>query len=341
MRAERRARRERLGSVSLRLAGASRSGVKVIEAENLSFAWPGSGRAIVSDFSTTILRGDKIGLIGPNGSGKTTLIQLLLGNIAPSAGVVTHGTSLEIVYYDQLRAQIDDSRSVADNIANGAETVSIDGRSRHVLTYLQDFLFAPERSRTPARVLSGGERNRLLLARLFTKPANVLVLDEPTNDLDAETLELLENLLVEFSGTLLLVSHDREFLDNVVTSTLVFEGDGRIGEYIGGCSDWLALAAAAGSAKLTRDGPAAVVRPARPRKLTSKELRELEALPPQIEQLEAEQSELAAKLAAPGFYQREPGAVRTAKLRLESIEHEVAGAFARWEELENIRAQTS
>ena len=345
MRAERRARRERLGSVSLRLAGASRSGVKVIEAENLSFAWPGSDRAIVSGFSTTIMRGDKIGLIGPNGSGKTTLIQLLLGKIAPSAGIVTHGASLEIVYYDQLRAQIDDSRSVADNIANGAESVSIDGRSRHVLTYLQDFLFAPERSRTPARVLSGGERNRLLLARLFTRPANVLVLDEPTNDLDAETLELLENLLVEFSGTLLLVSHDREFLDNVVTSTLVFEGDGRIGEYIGGCSDWLALAAARAAAaepsKPAREEPAAAVRPARPRKLTSKELRELEALPPQIEQLESEQTELAAKLGDPGFYQREPGAVRAAKLRLESIEHEVAGAFARWEELEAIRARAS
>ncbi len=340
MRAERRARRERLGSVSLRLAGASRTGVKVIEAENLSFAWPGADRAIVRDFSTTILRGDKIGLVGPNGSGKTTLMQLLLGRIAPSAGTVTHGTSLEIVYYDQLRAQIDDHRSVADNIANGAETISIDGRSRHVITYLQDFLFAPERSRTPARVLSGGERNRLLLARLFTKPANVLVLDEPTNDLDAETLELLENLLVEFSGTLLLVSHDREFLDNVVTSTLVFEGAGRIGEYIGGCSDWLALdaARAAAAAPPAPGEPVTVPRPERPRKLTPKEQRELEALPPQIEQLEAEQAELAVKLADPGFYQREPGAGRAVKLRLETIEHEVAAAFARWEELEALRA---
>jgi ATP-binding cassette subfamily F protein uup len=343
MRAERRARRERLGSVNLRLAGASRTGVKVIEAEHLSFAWPGAGGAIVRDFSTTILRGDKIGLVGPNGSGKTTLMQLLLGRIAPSAGVVTHGTSLEVVYYDQLRAQIDDHRSVADNIANGAESISIDGRSRHVITYLQDFLFAPERSRTPARVLSGGERNRLLLARLFTKPANVLVLDEPTNDLDAETLELLENLLVEFSGTLLLVSHDREFLDNVVTSTLVFEGDGRIGEYIGGCSDWLALdaarTAAAALAKPAREEPATVPRPARPRKLTPKEQRELEALPPQIERLEAEQADLAAQLADPGFYQREPGAGRTVKMRLAAIEHEVAATFARWEELEALRAR--
>jgi ATP-binding cassette subfamily F protein uup len=213
-----------------------------------------------------------------------------------------------------------------------------------VITYLQDFLFAPERARTPARVLSGGERNRLLLARLFIKPANVLVLDEPTNDLDAETLELLENLLVEFSGTLLLVSHDREFLDNVVTSTLVFEGDGRIGEYIGGCSDWLALdaartAAVAAVAKPAREAPATAPRLAKPRKLTQKEQRELESLPVQIEKLEAEQSELAAKLADPVFYQREPGSVAAVKLRLEAIEHEMAAAFARWEELEGIRAQ--
>jgi ATP-binding cassette subfamily F protein uup len=186
------------------------------------------------------LRGVKIGLIGPNGAGKTTLIKLLLGQLAPTGGTIKHGTNLEIVYYDQLRAQIDDNRSVADNIADGNETVLVDGRQRHVITYLQDFLFTPDRARTPARVLSGGERNRLLLARLFTKPANVLVLDEPTNDLDAETLDLLEDLLVEYQGTLLLVSHDREFLDNVVTSTLVFEGDGRIEEYIGGYSDWVA-----------------------------------------------------------------------------------------------------
>jgi len=344
MRAERRARRERLGSVNLRLTGAARTGVKVIEAENLSYSWPGSDRAIVKDFSTTILRGDKIGLVGPNGSGKTTLMQLLLGQIAPTAGSVTQGNNLEIVYYDQLRAQIDDNRSVADNIANGAESISIDGRSRHVITYLQDFLFAPERARTPARVLSGGERNRLLLARLFIKPANVLVLDEPTNDLDAETLELLENLLVEFSGTLLLVSHDREFLDNVVTSTLVFEGDGRIGEYIGGCSDWLALeaarkTAAAAPAKTVRGEPAAAARTAKPRKLTQKEQREMELLPPRIEQLEAEQAELAAKLADQGFYQREPASVPAVRSRLESIELEMAAAFARWEELEALRAQ--
>ncbi len=237
MRAERRERRARTGDATLKLADAARSGMKVVEAEVASFAYPG-GAPLIRDFTTTILRGDKIGIIGPNGAGKTTLIKLLLGDLAPTGGSIKHGTNLEIVYLDQLRAQIDDSKTVADNINDGATTVTIGGRSRHVISYLQDFLFEPSRARTPARVLSGGERNRLLLARLFTKPANVLVLDEPTNDLDLETLDLLEDLLVEFPGTLLLVSHDRAFLDEVVTSTLVFEGDGHIGEYVGGYSDW-------------------------------------------------------------------------------------------------------
>jgi len=340
MRAERRARRDRMGNVNLRLSEAGRSGVKVIETEHLAFSYA-DGRPLVRDLTTTILRGDKIGLIGPNGAGKTTLIKLLLGQLAPTGGTIKHGTNLEIVYYDQLRAQIDDNRSVADNIADGNETVLVDGRQRHVITYLQDFLFTPDRARTPARVLSGGERNRLLLARLFTKPANVLVLDEPTNDLDAETLDLLEDLLVEYQGTLLLVSHDREFLDNVVTSTLVFEGDGRIEEYIGGYSDWVAQG---GGVKQ----PVAVVKPvaaptprpkpaAKPRKITQKELRELEALPKRIEELETEQVELTAKLADPRFYQREPGAAPEVKQRLETIEQEIATAFARWEELEAIR----
>ena len=238
MRAERRLRRDRTGEANLKLAEAERSGFKVVEAEDMTFTWP-NGQTIAKDFSLSISRGDKIGLIGPNGSGKTTLIKLLLGQIAPTGGSLKNGTNLEIVYFDQLRAQIDDKKTVADNIANGNPTVTIDGHTRNVISYLQDFLFAPERARTPAGVLSGGERNRLLLARIFTKPANMLVMDEPTNDLDAETLDLLEDLLVEFTGTLLLVSHDREFLDNVVTSTLVFEGDGKIGEYIGGYSDWL------------------------------------------------------------------------------------------------------
>jgi len=342
MRAERRARRDRTGNVNIRLTEANRSGVKVIETEKLAFSYP-DGKPLVRELTTTILRGDKIGLIGPNGAGKTTLIKLLLGQLAPTAGTVKHGTNLEIVYFDQLRSQIDDARSVADNIANGAETVTIDGKSKHVISYLQDFLFSPDRARTPARVLSGGERNRLLLARLFTKPANVLVLDEPTNDLDVETLDLLEDLLVEYQGTLLLVSHDREFLDNVVTSTLVFEGDGQLSEYVGGYTDWVAQG---GRVKPTEPVAAAKPAPApaapkpkqtKSRKITQKELRELEALPKRIEELETAQAEITTKLADPAFYQNAPAEVPVAKQRLEAIEQEVATAFARWEELEALR----
>jgi ATP-binding cassette subfamily F protein uup len=358
MRAERRARRERVGEATMRLGEAARSGVKVVEVENASFAYD-DGRVIVRDLTTTILRGDKIGIIGPNGAGKTTLIKLLLGQLAPTAGSLKHGTKLEVVYLDQLRAQIDDTKTVAENVAGDSDTVTVEGRSRHVVSYLQDFLFAPDRARSPARVLSGGERNRLLLARLFTKPANVLVLDEPTNDLDVETLDLLEDLLVEFDGTLLLVSHDREFLDEVVTSTLVLEGDGRVGEYVGGYTDWLAQRKQSASARAPvagaavpgqmpvaiASGPAApatakranTAKPEAPRKLTNKETRELDALPARIESLEAEQTALAAKLADPVTYQREPGAAATARTRLQAIDAELATAFARWTELESVR----
>jgi ATP-binding cassette subfamily F protein uup len=357
MRAERTARRSRAGEANLKLAEAERSGVKVIETAGAAFTWP-DGRILLRPLTTTILRGDKIGLIGPNGAGKTTLLKLLLGQLAPTAGTIKHGTRLEVVYYDQLRAQIDDDRTVADNIANGNDTVTIDGRTRNVISYLQDFLFAPDRARTPARVLSGGERNRLLLARLFTKPANVLVMDEPTNDLDAETLDLLEDLLVEYQGTLLLVSHDRDFLDNVVTSTLVFEGDGRIGEYVGGYADWqrqrTALRAQAAATTL-RPAPAAVstpsggptsptssrpntAAPSRAARLTTKEARELAALPALIETQEREQAELTAKLADPAFYRREPAAFAAAKDRLEALEQEQAATLARWEALEGRQA---
>ncbi|HEY3755658.1 MAG TPA: ATP-binding cassette domain-containing protein [Opitutaceae bacterium] len=333
MRAERAARRERSGSATIRLAEAERSGVKVVDAENVAFAWPGA-EPLIRDFSTIITRGDKIGLVGPNGAGKSTLIKLLLGQLAPTSGTIKHGTQLEVIYFDQHRELIDDDKTVADNIAGGNATVTIGGRTRHVISYLQDFLFAPDRARTPARVLSGGERNRLLLARLFTKPANLLVMDEPTNDLDAETLELLEDLLVEFEGTLLLVSHDREFLDQVVTSTLVFEGDGRIGEYVGGYSDWLksrsATALAPGPAKAVLAKPA----PPAQRPLNAKEKRELEQLPQRIEVLEKEQAELALKLGDADFYRREPAAFQAAKSRLDALEKEHATAFARWEELE-------
>jgi ATP-binding cassette subfamily F protein uup len=341
MRAERAARRARTGSVTMRLSEADRSGVKVIDVENMSFSYP-DGRVLVRDFTTTLTRGDKIGIIGPNGSGKSTLIRLLLGQLAPTQGTISHGTQLAFVYFDQMREQIDDAKSVADNIADGNETVTIDGRTRHVISYLQDFLFTPDRARTPARVLSGGERNRLLLARLFTKPANVLVMDEPTNDLDAETLDLLEDLLVEYQGTLLVVSHDRDFLDNVVTSTLVFEGDGVIGDYIGGYADWARLkdkkaAAAFGSAK-TKASPAAAPTKAKPaRKLTNKERRELEELPAQIEALESEQAVLGSKLADPVFYQQERTAAAGVKARLDELDRKHSMAFARWEELEALR----
>jgi ATP-binding cassette subfamily F protein uup len=345
MRAERAARRERTGNITLRLAEAERTGVKVIDVEAMSFAYP-DGRPIVRDFTTTFTRGDKIGIIGPNGAGKSTLIKLLLGQLAPTAGTIQHGTNLEVTYFDQMRAQIDDAKTVADNIAAGNETVTVEGRTRHVISYLQDFLFTADRARTPARVLSGGERNRLLLARLFTKPANVLVMDEPTNDLDAETLDLLEDLLVGYQGTLLIVSHDRDFLDNVVTSTLVFEGDGQIGDYVGGYADWMrekekqAAAKAAAAARAAASEPAAVVSPAKSlRKLTNKEQRELDALPAQIDALETEQAGLAAKLADPVFYQRERSAAAQVKARLDELDRQHAAALARWEELETVRTK--
>ncbi len=349
MRAERRARREKTGNATLRLSEAERSGLKVIDAENVSFAYP-DGQVLVKDLTTTIIRGDKIGLIGPNGAGKTTLIKLLLGQLQPASGTLSHGTNLEVVYFDQFREQIDDNRTVADNIADGNTTVTVDGRTRHVISYLQDFLFTPDRARTPARVLSGGERNRLLLARLFTKPANVLVLDEPTNDLDAETLDLLEDLLVEFKGTLLVVSHDRAFLDEVVTSTLVFEGEGRIGEYVGGYADWVnekkkqevrlqaqALQSVAGVADPGRAKARGSATPATPkpaRKLTNKEQKELEGLPAKIEALEKEQAVLTAKLADPAFYKNEAAKFTEVKAKLEALEAAHATAFARWEELD-------
>ena len=345
LRAERRARRATVGNVNMRVNEAVPSGMKVVDVENMSFAYP-DGKVLVRDFSTTIIRGDKIGLIGPNGAGKTTLIKLLLGQLAPTGGLIKHGTNLEVVYYDQLRAQIEDDKTVADNIANGNTHITIEGRTRHVISYLQDFLFTADRARTPARVLSGGERNRLLLARLFTKPANVLVLDEPTNDLDVETLDLLEDLLVEFPGTVLIVSHDREFLDEVVTSSFVFEGNGVINEYVGGYSDWQndkAKQAAAAAAK-TVTPVAATKSPAKGgvvkgRKLSGKEQKELETLPAKIEAMEQEQAQLTAKLADPAFYKKEPQKFAEATSRLSAIEKEHATTFARWEELEAARTQ--
>jgi len=361
MRAAARARRERTGTATMKVSEAERTGVKVIEAENVSFSYEvepglrtGSERGgtprttltpVIRDFSTVIQRGEKIGILGPNGAGKTTLIKLLLGQLAPTSGVLKHGTNLEVVYFDQLRAQIDDNKTVADNIANGNPTVTIDGHTRNVISYLQDFLFEPARARAPARVLSGGERNRLLLARLFTQPANVLVLDEPTNDLDAETLDLLEDLLVEFQGTLLLVSHDRAFLDEVVTSTLVFEGGGMLGDYVGGYSDWqnekrriaarkLTVARVADPGRGSAKAPGSTTPATAKRKLSGKEQKELEALPADIETLEQEQAQLTAQLADPAFYKKQAAKFTEVKARLETVEQEHAKAFARWEDLE-------
>lgn len=349
LRAERKARRERAGNATIAISTAAESGVKVIEAEGVSFAFPGCA-PLVRDFSAIITRGDKIGLIGPNGAGKTTFLKMLLGQLAPTGGILKHGTKLEIVYFDQLRAQIDDNKTVADNVSDGNSHVTVQGRSRHVISYLQDFLFEADRARTPARVLSGGERNRLLLARLFTKPANVLVLDEPTNDLDAETLDLLENLLVEFDGTVLVVSHDRKFLDEVVTGTYVFDGKGGIEEFIGGYSDWVAEKAKQAKAPLVAQkasaraiatpaqAPAAPAKASAGRKLNNREQRELAELPARIEKLETEQAELVAKLGDPKFFKQEASVVRAAEARLHEIEKEHAVAFARWEELEAASA---
>ena len=311
----------------------------------MSFAYP--GRPVIRDFSTTIMRGDKVGIIGPNGSGKTTLLRLLLGQLKPDEGTVELGARLELAYFDQLREQLDEDRSVQDNIADGSDHVTINGNRRHVLGYLQDFLFSAERARTPVRVLSGGERNRLLLARLFTRSFNLLVMDEPTNDLDAETLELLEGLLVEFTGTLLLVSHDRQFLDEVVTSTLVMEGDGRVGEYVGGYEDWRRQTAGRQTAgrqpqdqqpvRAEQVKPKTAAPPAR-RKLSYRDQRELEELPARIEALEAEQKSLHASLADPALYRGDPSGVVAARSRLETVDREIAVLLARWESLAEIAA---
>jgi ATP-binding cassette subfamily F protein uup len=285
------------------------------------------------------MRGDKVGIIGPNGSGKTTLLRLLLGDLQPQSGTIKLGTRMQIAYFDQLRAQLDENLSVQQNVSGDNATVTFNGEQRHVVGYLQEFLFSPERARTPVSVLSGGERNRLLLAKLWTQPANILVMDEPTNDLDVETLELLENLLVEFTGTLLMVSHDRAFLNDVVTSTLVFEpdaqGEFRINEYVGGYDDWLRQRRTpeiSVTKTASRSTPASTP-PARARKMSFKETRELETLPARIEALETEQHALVEKMAAPSFYQSDPSTLAQATARLNALESELATAFARWEEL--------
>ncbi len=337
LREEYRQRRNRQGTATIRLQEAERSGKLVVEAEVVCFGY--GDRPVISQLSTSIMRGDKIGIIGPNGSGKSTLLKLLLGELQPQSGTIRQGTKLEVLYMDQLREQLDPNKSVAENVGEGNDTLVIGGRSRHIIGYLQDFLFSPERARSPVSILSGGERNRLLLAKLFTRPANLLVLDEPTNDLDAETLELLEDLLVDYSGTLLLVSHDREFLNNVVGSTLAINPDGTVTETVGGYDDWL-------REQQTAAGSAAAAKPAaekakpqkeRARKLSFKEERELEALPDRIAGLEAEQESIHATLADPEFYKTAGPEVSTLNARLEALDAELLAAYGRWEELEGLR----
>ena len=338
LRVERGARRERTGTAKLQAQDADRSGRLVVDARAISFAR--GDRTIIRDFTTIITRGDRVGLIGPNGSGKTTLLRLLLGELTPDSGTIRIGTGLQIAYFDQMREQLDPDRSVFDSVADGAEFIEIGGARKHVLGYLEDFLFAPDRSRAPVRALSGGERNRLLLARLFTRPFNLLVLDEPTNDLDIETLDLLEELLLEFSGTLLVVSHDRAFLDNVVTSTLVFEGGGHVGEYAGGYSDWVRqrrqpdpIASPISAAKRVTTSP--TPNAARKRRLTFKEKGELDSLPDEIDKNEQDRESIYASLADPVFL-RDGAAVVEAKGRLDAIERAIAEKMKRWEELETI-----
>lgn len=335
MREERGQRRERESVASMSMQGAERSGKLVVEVENLGYAWEGD--PVIKDFSTTILRGDKVGIIGPNGSGKTTLINLLLGRIEPQQGAVKLGTKLEVAYFDQLRGALNEDASVQDSLADGSDKVEINGTSKHVISYLQDFLFTPDRARQPVRSLSGGERNRLMLAKLFARPFNVLVMDEPTNDLDLETLELLEELLLEYQGTLLLVSHDRAFLNSVVTNTLVFEGQGRVVEYVGGYDDWVrqrAILVAASKPVVAPKNTKAKPKP-KPAKLSYKDQRELDALPKRIEELDAELASAHAAVADPEFYQQDGAVIAEANQRLQQLQQELEQAYARWEQLES------
>ncbi|MBI5674910.1 MAG: ATP-binding cassette domain-containing protein [Nitrospirae bacterium] len=341
MRTARSARREEVGSAAMSLNEAERSGKLVLKARHIRHMY--EGNPVINDFSTTIMRGDKIGIIGPNGSGKTTLLRILLGEMKPHSGHVRMGYNLNVAYFDQHRAQLDDESSVIQNVSEGSEHVTVNGRTRHIISYLADFLFPADRARSPVKVLSGGERNRALLAKLFTRPSNVLVMDEPTNDLDTDTLELLEEMLMEYEGTVLLVSHDREFLNNIVTSTIVFEGNGRVEEYVGGYDDWLRQRKASTPDKTEK--PVKPVKPRqkqeRPRILTFKEKRELEALPALIESLEMERNRLYESLADPEFYKQDGSRIPEIKTRIEELGKEIPGAFERWEFLETIAKSAS
>ncbi len=347
MRDERNQRRNKAGKVAMNATAAESSGKLVSEAENVSFDY--DGKPLIKGLTTTILRGDKIGVLGPNGAGKTTLLRLLLGELKPDTGRITMGTKQEVAYFDQFRAQLDENASVIDNLSQGREFVEINGNRKHVIGYLQDFLFAPERARSPVSMLSGGERNRLLLAKLFSKPSNILVLDEPTNDLDIETLELLEELVMEYKGTVLVVSHDREFINNVVTSTLAFEGGAQVNEYVGGYDDWLRQSAdskalmevSANKAKcVAEDNKRVNQRPAnqgqaiKTRKLSYKDQRELDTLPAQIESFEEEIESLQKRMASDEFYKQEKEEIKKMQEQLQAAEASLQHCYNRWEALE-------
>src|SRR5512142_1462993 len=339
LRRERAARREKQGTVEMNIDAGDRSGKLVAELTHVNKSF--GTRKIIDDFSCRIQRGDKIGLLGPNGAGKSTLLKIILGEMKPDGGDVKLGTKLSVAYFDQLRAQLDDNATLADTISQGSDFIEIGGAKKHVISYLGDFLFAPERSRSPVKSLSGGERNRLLLARLFTRPANVLVLDEPTNDLDIETLELLEELLANYDGTLFLVSHDRAFLDNVVTQVIAFEGDGKLMEYVGGYEDWVRVKkfeAAAQKAPAVAAKPAPKAEAPKPKasgKLSFKEQKELEELPQRIEALEREQEDITAALGSGTLYRDNPAHAKQLQQRSTEIEDELMKLMQRWEALEN------
>ncbi|WP_223670906.1 ATP-binding cassette ATPase Uup [Kangiella shandongensis] len=339
-RQERAERRNLIGNVDMKAQQAEVSGKKVIEATGLHKTY--QGRVLVDDFSTLIMRGDKIGIVGPNGCGKSTLIKILLGELEPEQGTVKLGTKLDIAYFDQHRAQLDESLSAMDNVSEGKDMMTIHGKPRHVISYMQDFLFTPERARAPITALSGGERNRLLLAKILAKPSNLLILDEPTNDLDIETLELLEDMLAGYEGTMLLVSHDRDFINNVVTSTIVFEGEGKVKEYVGGYDDWLRQRPKqkSGSSTSGQAGQKSEAK-AKPRKksakLSYKHQRELEQLPAEIAQLEEQIEQLHKDMASPDFYQQSKEHIADVNAQLEQMEATLEQRFERWEELEAMK----